>query len=83
MCKAAILRPSAGKTGSCFPDETTLGLQYVFRIPLPHQGIVFIGLPLCGDPDSGTAEFYRRRAFLCHCIRTRFRPPIGATPPAN
>ena len=30
---------SAGQTGSCFPDETTKGLQCVFRIPLPHQSI--------------------------------------------
>jgi len=29
---------SAGKTGSCFPDEKTASLQYVFRIPLPHWG---------------------------------------------
>lgn len=30
---------SAGKTGSCFPDERAEALQCVFRIPLPHMGI--------------------------------------------
>ena len=36
------MKKSAGKTGSCFPDEGTGRTgrrpQCVFRIPLPHMG---------------------------------------------
>ena len=33
---------SAGKTGSCFPDERANGPQCALRIPLPHQGKTFL-----------------------------------------
>ena len=46
MCK------SAGKTGSCFPDERAEALQYVSRIPLPHTGELANCLPLCGAPKG-------------------------------
>ncbi len=46
---------SAGKTGSCFPDEKerriAFLLQCVFRIPLPHEGAVDPP-PLCGAPET-------------------------------
>ena len=46
---------SAGKTGSCFPDEkerrAAFLLQCVFRIPLPHEGAVDPP-PLCGAPET-------------------------------
>ena len=42
-CGAEALQGSAGKTGSCFPDETvradSRNLQYEIRIPLPHFAI--------------------------------------------
>ena len=40
-------------------------------------------LPLCGDPDSGAAEFCRRRTFLCLCIRILFPGSIGAMLPVS
>jgi len=39
------------------------GLQYVFRIPLPHIEAV-VSLPLCGVPVSDCRN-QRRRVLLC------------------
>ncbi len=53
---------SAGKTGSCFPDEGAEALQYVSRIPLPHTGEmanVFLCAALRKDCQN------KRRTFSC------------------
>jgi len=78
-----MCNPSAGKTGSCFPDEKTTSLQYVFRIPLPHMGTGLFTFLCAAIRMFGAAEFYRRRAFLCLCIPIPFPGPTGAMPPAS
>lgn len=70
---------SAGKTGSCFPDEkerrTAFLLQCVFRIPLPHKGA---GMSLlCAALRKRTAEI-QKEDFLC--IHIPFPPNTGGTP---
>ena len=67
---------SAGKTGSCFPDERAVrALQCVFRIPLPHVGKCH--LPLCGAPVSDCRK--QKEDFLCTHIP--FPLSIGGRPP--
>ena len=73
---------SAGKTGSCFPDEKEIGylflLQCVFRIPLPHKG-AGISL-LCAAPRKRTAEL-QKEDFLC--IHIPFPLLTGGMPSEN
>ena len=56
---------SAGKTGSCFPDEKerrmAFFLQYVFRIPLPHKGVG--DLPSSVRRSGNGLPRHRRRIF--------------------
>ena len=74
---------SAGKTGSCFPDEkerrAAFLLQCVFRIPLPHKGAEISSL-LCAALRKRTAEI-QKEDFLC--IHIPFPPITGGTPPEN
>ena len=70
---------SAGKTGSCFPDEKERGylflLQCVFRIPLPHKGAG--NTVLCAALRKRTAEI-QKEDFLC--IHIPFPLLTGGTP---
>ena len=74
---------SAGKTGSCFPDEkerrAAFLLQCVFRIPLPHKGAESFFL-LCAALRKRTAET-QKEDFLC--IHIPFPPTTGALLPGN